>query len=182
MERKFLIVALLAGLGFFAWKVVAQWQADRHPQFATTEQFISFACDHALADAQQYDHISLDYSVASLKQVDQILGRAHDTYAENPKSVSVPGLSMEYGAYVGEVIRRSEPSAYWTRDSQVAGKQSYPMHWKAGESFPLAWCSRRITNGEQDSIWIKYSVLKDPDQEGAQKLVVRRASTPKKLP
>ena len=64
---------------------------------------------------------------------------------------------------MGEAIRRNEPNAYWTRDSKVAGEKSYPLHWNAGESYPLAWCSRRITDGDGDSIWIKYSVLKDPD-------------------
>jgi hypothetical protein len=81
---------------------------------------------------------------------------------KNPSSISVRGLSAEYGAYVGEVIRRSEGNAYWTRDSKVAGQKSYPLHWNAGESYPLAWCSRRITDGDGDSIWVKYSVLKDP--------------------
>ncbi|MGC2476960.1 MAG: hypothetical protein WA485_21675, partial [Candidatus Sulfotelmatobacter sp.] len=91
------------------------------------------------------------------------LGRVHENYVKNSSSISVRGLSAEYGAYVGEVIRRNEPNAYWTRDSKVAGEKSYPLHWNKGESYPFAWCARRITDGEGDSIWIKYSVLKDPN-------------------
>jgi len=165
MDRRLLIAALLAGCAIFAWKVVEQRRAEKYPYFASTEQFISFGCNHALADAEQYQHISLDYSVASLKQVDQILGHVHDLYIKDPSSVSVQGMSMEYGAYVGEVIRRNEPNSYWTRDSQVMGEKAYPIHWNAGESYPFGWCSKRITNGEEDSIWIKYSILKDRRKE-----------------
>ncbi len=86
----------------------------------------------------------------------------HENYLKNPSSISVRGLSAEYGAYVGEVIRRNKGNAYWTRDSDVGGEKSYPLHWNAGESYPFAWCSRRIIDGEGDSIWFKYSVLKDP--------------------
>lgn len=87
----------------------------------------------------------------------------HENYLKNPSSISVRGLSAEYGAYVGEVIRRNKGNAYWTRDSDVGGEKSYPLHWNAGESYPFAWCSRRIIDGEGDSIWFKYSVLKDPN-------------------
>jgi hypothetical protein len=150
------------GCGIGIWNVVTEREAARHLQFApTTEQFISFASDHAVMDARQYDHVALDYSIASLKQVDKILGRVHDSYVANPESVSLPGMSAEYGAYVGEVICRNEPNAYWARDSQVIGEKSYPLHWNAGESYPFSWCSKRITNGAEDSIWVKYSALKD---------------------
>lgn len=123
MKPKLLILAVVVGASVGLWQAVQEWQAKRHPNLATTEQFISFACDRALEDAQIHDHIALDYGVASLKQVDEILGRVHAEYVQNPGSVSVPGMSAEYGAYVGEVIRRSEPNAYWTRDSQVAGEK-----------------------------------------------------------
>ena len=162
MNRKLLILVLIGGGSIGVWKATQERYAQTHPSLATTEQFISYACDQAVADAAKYDHVTLDYSIGSLKQVDQILGRVHENYLKNPSSISLPGLSAEYGAYVGEVIRRNEPNAYWSRDSQVAGEKSYPMHWNAGDSYPLAWCMRRITDGDDDSIWIKYSVLKDP--------------------
>lgn len=134
----------------------------RNPQNLTdTTQLISYACDQALQDAQAHDQVTLDYSIASLKEVDEILGRAHEDYVKDPSSLSVRGISAEYGAYVGEVIRRSEPGTYWTRDSKGAGEKSYPLHWKGGECFPMAWCAKRIINGDEDSIWGKYTLLKD---------------------
>lgn len=176
VKPKLLIVAIVVGGSLGVWKSVEEWEAKSHPNLSTTEQFISYASDHAVADANTFSHIRLDYSVASLRQVDQILGNVHDEYVKNPSSVSIRGMSAEYGAYIGEVIRRNEPNAYWTRDSQVAGEKSYPLHWRAGESYPMAWCARRISNGDEESIWVKYSVLKDGSWKKNPSLVVRRTN------
>jgi hypothetical protein len=173
MKLKLVILALVVGGSLGIWQSVQEWQARRNPNLSTTEQFISFACDQALADAQRYDHIKLDYSVGSLKLVDEILDQAHIAYAKNPASISISGMAAMYGAYVGEVIRRDEPGVYWTRDSEAAGEKSYPLHWK-GESFPLAWCAKRIANGDEDSIWAKYVALRDGGKQQPT-LVVRQS-------
>ncbi len=49
----------------------------------------------------------------------------------------------------------------------MAGEKSYPLRWKGKETFPLAWCSKRIVNGDEDSIWFKYTVISD--DAGAEK-------------
>jgi hypothetical protein len=159
--KRGLVIALVIGSFLGIWKTIQQ-RGQGTPSFATTEEFIGFACQNALTDAQTYNHIKLDYSVDSLKQVDKILGQVHEAYVKSPSSIHVRGVAAEYGAYVGEVIRRSQPNVYWTRDSKVAGEKTYALHWKAGESYPFTWCAERITNGEEDSIWIKYSILNDP--------------------
>ena len=159
--KRGLVIALLVGCTLGVWKLVQQ-RGQGAPSFATTEEFIGFASQNALTDAATYEHIQLDYSVDSLQQVDKILGHVHESYAKNPSSIHLRGVAAEYGAYVGEVIRRNQPNVYWTRDSKVMGEKVYALHWKAGESYPFTWCSERITNGDEDSIWIKYSVLNDP--------------------
>jgi hypothetical protein len=175
VKPKLLILVIVVGGSLGLWQSVQGWRARTHPTLATTEQFISYACDRAIADVQRQDHVTLDYTLDSLQQVDRILGHVHDEYVKNPASVSIPGMSAEYGAYVGEVIRQNEPGAYWTRDSQVAGEKSYPLHWKTGESYPIAWCAKRIINGEEDSIWVKYTVVKDNTWKQKPALVVRRS-------
>jgi hypothetical protein len=77
----------------------------------------------------------------------------HDLYVKNPSAVEVRGISLEYDAYVEEVIRRNEPGTYWSEDSHVAGEKSYP--------YPIAWCSRRIINGDDDLLWIKYTIIRE---------------------
>jgi len=162
--KRGLVIVVIVGCALGVWKATRQ-KGQGTPSFVSTEEFIAFACQHALTDAETFEHIKLDYSVDSLKQVDQILGHVHDAYVKNPKAVSVRGASAEYGAYVGEVIRRSQPNVYWTRDSSFMGEKSYVLHWKTGESYPFTWCAERITNGDEDSIWFKYSVINDPGWE-----------------
>jgi hypothetical protein len=172
MEKKLVMLALLVAVIIGVWRFAKERQAAKNPHFANTEQLISYACDQAIAEAQKYDGITLDYSIDSLKNVDTILGRVHDLYVKNPSSVHVQGISLEYGAYVGEVIRRNEPGAYWTKDSQIVGEKSYPLRWSNGESYPLAWCSKRIINGDEDLIWIKYKVIKECIREKDGKVYV----------
>jgi len=167
MRNKLLIAAVLGGIVVGAWRVIEERQSAKHKNLASTEQFVSYASDQAIAEAQQFDAMPLDYSVDSLKKVDTILGRVRELYVKDPSSVRIRGISLEYGAYVGEVIRRHEPGAYWTQDSPIAGAKSYPLHWKDKETFPLAWCSKRIVNGDEDSIWLKYTVIKS--DTGAEK-------------
>jgi|SRR5215468_111569 len=158
MRNRLLIAAVLVGTLLGAWRIVVDRRNPSHPNLSSTEALVSYASDQAVREAQKFDAIRLDYSIDSLKQVDTILGRVHELYVKNPSSVHTRGIALEYGAYVGEVIRRHEAGAYWTQDSK-AGAKTYPLHWKNGETFPLAWCEKRIINGDEDSIWFKYTAI-----------------------
>jgi hypothetical protein len=139
------------------------WRRSRSGEraFKSTDEFIQWLASQAVEDAESQNHIHLDYSVESIKSVEKILGQLHEQYAKNPSSISEKGLGSAYGAYVGEVIRRSEPGARWERDDAAAGEKSYPLIWGAGHSYPLAWCRRRIVDGDGDNVWIKYYILKE---------------------
>jgi hypothetical protein len=116
--------------------------------------------EEAVRIADQRYGIKLDYSPASIERVEEILGKLHDQYVKQRPAAGAGGTAERFGAYVGEVIRRSEPGARWERDHPVAGKDSLPLHWGGGESFPLGWCYRRIVNGPEDNVWFKYVILK----------------------
>src|SRR5882724_3641495 len=103
MRNKLLIAAGLVGIVVGAWRVIEERQSAKHKNLASTEQFVSYASDQAIAEAQKFDAIPLDYSVDSLKKVDTILGRVHELYVKDPSSVHIRGISLEYGAYVGEM-------------------------------------------------------------------------------
>jgi hypothetical protein len=132
-------------------------------KFGSTDEFIQFMAAEAVNDAAGKDRINLDYSVDSIKKVEEILGRLHEQYLKDPSSISPKGLGSAYGAYIGEVIRRSEPGAKWERDDAVGGEKSYPIVWGPGRghSYPMAWCYHRIVNGPEDNVWVKFRVLKD---------------------
>ena len=130
-------------------------------KFGSTDEFIQFMAAEAVKDAAGKDRINLDYSVDSIKEVEEILGRLHEQYLKDPSSISPKGLGSAYGAYIGEVIRRSEPRAKWERDDAVGGEKSYAIVWGPGHSYPMAWCYHRIVNGPEDNVWVKFRVLKD---------------------
>lgn len=153
-----LVLLLAVGVGF----LLRHRKKER--TFRSTDEFIQWLANEAVKDAAQ-DGISLDYSVESIKQVETILGKLHDMYAANPKSVSVIGLGSAYGAYVGEVMRRTQPGAHWERDDPAGGEKSYPLIWKSHHLYPMGWCGHRIENGPEDNVWIKYSVLKEKIKE-----------------
>ena len=135
-------------------------------QFQTAGQFAQWLATEAVKDAKENNQVALDYTPGSIQNVENILGQLHDQYAKNPSSVSANGLGSGYGAYIGEVIRRSEVDAKWERDDTVGGEQSYPVIWGGGHSYPMAWCYHRIVNGPEDNVWIKYRVLKEQRDKG----------------
>jgi hypothetical protein len=63
-------------------------------KFASTDEFIQFMAAEAVKDAGGKERIDLDYSVNSIKEVEEILGRLHEQYAKNPSSVSAKGLPV----------------------------------------------------------------------------------------
>jgi hypothetical protein len=153
-----MLVVLVLGAGVL---LMARRKVPSSPKFRNTDEFIQYMATEAVKDAARENHVKLDYSIDSIKQVEEILGSLHDQYARDPSSVSAKGLGSAYGAYVGEVIRRNESGAKWERDDAVAGEKSYPIIWQSGHSYPMAWCYHRIVNGAEDNVWIKYRALKD---------------------
>ncbi len=116
------------------------WRRSRSGEraFKSTDEFIQWLASQAVEDAESQNHIHLDYSVESIKSVEKILGQLHEQYAKNPSSISEKGLGSAYGAYVGEVIRRSEPGARWERDDAAAGEKSYPLIWASRAFLPAS--------------------------------------------
>lgn len=159
LSSAILLAALIVAGGIW---FVGQRKAATERKFASTDEFVQWLASEAVNDAWQQDHTKLDYSVESIKTVEQILGRVHAQWVKDPSTVSAKGLGSAYGAYIGEVIRKSEPGAHWERDDEM-GEKSYPIIWgpTAGHSYPMAWCYHRILNGDEDNVWVKYRAIKD---------------------
>jgi hypothetical protein len=120
------------------------------------DQGVTLARDH---------QIVLDYSEESIQKAEFVLGKLHDEDRAGKLTKGTNGLAMAMGAYVGECIRRHEADAHWERDHPVGGEKSYPLHWRGGESFPMAWCYKRIVNGPEDNIWVKYTLIREGRME-----------------
>lgn len=119
----------------------------------------AFAAD-ALLMAKNDHGIVLDYSPASIEKVEQFLGKTYEECQRLNTTAATKPIAIVFGAYVGEVIRRSDPGSQWTQEQAVAAQRIYPLRWLGGDHFPVDWCHKRLLNGPQDSVWVKYSTLK----------------------
>jgi hypothetical protein len=116
--------------------------------------------EHAVRHANK-KNVDLDYSIDSIQKVETILAMLHEQKSEQPGSTEVNRLASIYGSYVGEVIRRNEPGAFWEKDHKVGGNDSYPLISGEAEMFPMAWCYKRIEDGGEDNVWVKYQLLQE---------------------
>lgn len=151
------VVCMLVGI---AWSYLSASPPPQKPP-KTTQDSIDFLSAEGVKDADRESHVHLDYTVESIKKVEGILGDLHGLYAKDHSSVAVEALSLAYGAYVGEVIRKTEPNVRWEKSDSATGEKSPTLIWGEWRSYPMAWCYRRIVNGDEDNIWMKYQGLKE---------------------
>jgi len=163
-----LVLAALAGAGFlFARRRAQRTVASPLREFASTQEMMDWLAGEAVDIARQNGVAGLDYSTESIRLAEDVLAKLHDEFQRTRSMDGVKGLASAFGAYIGECIRRSEPGTRWERDHPTMGERSYPLHWRGGESFPMGWAFKRITNGPEDNVWHKYVVLKDRKDSSA---------------
>jgi hypothetical protein len=94
-----------------------------------------------------------------VKTVESILGELHEDHAKGLLSGEQVNVNaLRYGAYIGEVLRRTYGGT-WATDHPMGGPKSYPIRCKNYESFPVRWCGKRILNGDEDNVWFKFQVF-----------------------
>ena len=152
-------------------KVDADYRAKQAAAATTVptdpDEFMPEMADRAVRYAAERGK-ALDYTPDSVKAVEALLGELHEARVKQQlgdRDVNVQAL--HFGAYVGEVIRRRYGGS-WATDHPAAGPKSFPIHWNGGESFPIGWCGKRILNGDEDNVWVKFRVVtSDESQRGA---------------
>src|SRR5580765_8711444 len=81
----------------------------------------------AVQRARAEQKIGLDYSPASIKRIEAMLGELHDRHLQNAlEEKEIGTLSRRGGAYIGEVMKRVR-SGKWRRDSEKAGAGAMPV-------------------------------------------------------
>jgi len=151
------LVMVLAGI-MIALRRRAAPQAPPAPHNETNAVMASLA-DEAVNRARSEFRQTLDFAPESVRTVEQILGKLYELRAagEMPDD-RLHREAITWGAYVGEVIRRQK-GGHWEKDHDVGGPDSFPLHHGGGQSFPVAWCGKRLINGDEDNVWIKYQVM-----------------------
>ena len=105
-------------------------------------------------------NVDLDFSIESVKQVEEILSQMHEQYKKNGDQEGVKGMALELAAYIITVIEKNIIKGQWERDSEEAGKETFPYHIAENNTiFPYGWALKRIIDGEGDNVWIKFKTL-----------------------
>src|SRR5437773_248211 len=148
--QKIIIVGILVFLAAFLIRVLTGKKKAPDPSDLNAD--MAGLAERAVKFAKAKG-VTLDYSKESVELVEQILAELHES--RNKGQLADPDLHIHahrFGAYIGEILRRMH-GGHWTRDSDVAGPDSFPIHWNGGQSFPIAWCGKRIINGDEDNVW-----------------------------
>jgi hypothetical protein len=103
--------------------------------------------------------ITLDYSVASIQQVESILGEIHDDFKRTGSEEGLRGIALEFAAYLISVIEHNFAQGTWRRDDPSMGAETFPYEWNGSVLFPYGWCLKRLLDGPQDDVWAKFQAL-----------------------
>jgi hypothetical protein len=176
-----IITALLLGALAARWKRLRSWsmvalatvagsfvvmgsmlllvEQIRGPAAATEFKDRNAMMEHFANEAakwvKQDRGIVLDYSLDSIKVVEEELERiSKEVNRDNPQQ-GTWGTALGFGAYIGEVFRRSD-GGDWAVNHPNGGPQSYPLTIQSNVTiFPVGWCWRRLTLGAEDNVYHK---------------------------
>ncbi len=116
-------------------------------------------CELAEQIARDNFGIGLDYSIASIQQVESILAAVHNEYVRTQSEDGLQGIALEFAAYIVTVIEKHFGVGDWHRDHATIGPDSFPFQWRGATIFPYGWCFNRIIDGPEDDIWVKFNAL-----------------------
>ncbi len=133
------------------------------PKFRNTDEMMAYLAGEATKWVKKDRGIDLDYSLESVRVVEEELGRISKGVDKASPQQGTFGTAMGYGAYIGEVFRRRDGGS-WAVDHPTGGPRSYPLTTKSNAViFPVDWCWRRLTNGEEDNVYQKAMVFAGGD-------------------
>ena len=138
-------------------------QAPRtSPKLAKLQQELTDMASQVAKDMR----VNLDFSHGSVKSAETILAELHVEQRRTKSTEGVFGIAMGFGAYIVTVIERNTEPGLWEKDHPSIGENSFPFTWRGSTIFPVGWCLKRIMDGPQDNVWIKYQqyVLKGPSK------------------
>lgn len=125
------------------------------PSFKSTDEQMKYLADLATKWVKADLGVKLDYSFESIRTIEEQLARISTEVDKAHPQKGTFGTAAGYGAYIGEVFRR-HGGGTWATDHPVAGPASYPLTTMSnGTIFPVGWCWKRLTIGEEDNVYRK---------------------------
>jgi hypothetical protein len=73
--------------------------------------------------------------------------------------------------YIGEVIRRKHQGTWKVVEPEDYTPMAFEITYRNKKNqsrvgFPVNWCGKRILNGDEDNVWVKYLALMEADETG----------------
>jgi len=120
--------------------------------------------EDAVDFAQNSFGITLDFSDASVEQIEAILDRLHrELPTAQPSDKQVFNFAKLFGSYIGEVFRRNH-AATWgmvtLEGQEFPGMQATRT---AAEFWPWGKVQKRLLEGADENVWDYFRVLVDAD-------------------
>jgi hypothetical protein len=115
-------------------------------------------CEEAINVGKSYN-ITLDYSDNSIKDVEFILGDINKEYVKSKNTEGLIGLALMFGFYIIEVVEKNHGEGKIERNHKTIGEDSFPFYWKGSTLFPYGWCVKRILDGDEDNVEVKYKAF-----------------------
>lgn len=110
----------------------------------------------AVEIAKEAFGIDLDYSVDSIKAVDQVMEHYHQMLQRGVEIPFQDALFAQFGVYLVVVIEKAYGSGVLEPNDPVEGPGSLPFTWHEKKMFPSDWCRKRVNEGKSQDIWKKF--------------------------
>jgi hypothetical protein len=141
----------------------------------SVDQALSEAAQSGVEYASQTFGVTLDYSEASIQQVEGILSRIYDSIPRGflakltkkaPTPKDLERIGFMFGGYIGEVIKRHFGGRWKMESSLYQGQKVLTFELVGGgELWPQMKVGKRLQNGPEDNVWHYYQVLRQRFQE-----------------
>jgi len=124
-----------------------------------SKEFMDSA-NNTLENLATNNRLRLDYSHESLQEIEKLLSLMHNDFKETGNAEGLHGIALACAAYIVQTIQKNTGEGTWYKDDSQFGEDVFPLEWKKRNIlYPLAWCEKRIFDGEGDNVWSKYQTL-----------------------
>jgi len=126
-----------------------------------TDMMVAYAMD-AVDHAQKAFGRNLDYSLASVEAVEEVLAAMYEAkpkgllgrlFKARPSPEVMWSFAKMYGGYVGEVLRRHRGGDWFVDEEIVPGQKTLGLRKGDHRIWPPAKVGKRLVNGPEDNVW-----------------------------
>lgn len=110
--------------------------------------------------------LELDYSIASIQKVDEIMGRYHMILSRGEKIPSADAITTRFGLYLVAVIEKHYGPGHLDLEDRDNDPSLIRFVWRNQIMRPSDWCQKRINEGDPASIWLRFRSYFPEDPAG----------------